>query len=180
MNALTIRSAREADLDDIEDMVNDFVKGHPAEHHSRSRSKLRETYFGAAPIARLVVATDGDRVIGMVQWTLVYDVFWSMYGGNAEWLYVRPEYRGRGIAAAIVAEMCARVRDAGGEFLHGGGAKEVERLYERVAMGWPAHECYVSAEAFQSFADLAGLPPRDIVRQLPDPGLNTVAARVRG
>ena len=42
---LAIRSAREADLDDIEQMLNDFVKGHPAETHSGSRSKLREAYL---------------------------------------------------------------------------------------------------------------------------------------
>jgi hypothetical protein len=46
-------------------------------------------------------------------------------------------------------------------------------------MGWKAHECYVSAEAFQALADLAGLAPRDIIRRLPDPGLNKVAARAR-
>jgi hypothetical protein len=44
-------------------------------------------------------------------------------------------------------------------------------------MGWRAHECYVSAEAFRALADLAGLLPRDIVRRLPDPGLKKVAAR---
>jgi hypothetical protein len=27
---LTVRLARETDLDDVEEMVNDFVKGHPA------------------------------------------------------------------------------------------------------------------------------------------------------
>ena len=43
-------------------------------------------------------------------------------------------------------------------------------------MDWRAHECYVSAEAFQALADLAGLAPRDIIRRLPDPGLNKVAA----
>ena len=75
--ALAVISAREADLDDIEEMVNDFVKGHPAEAHSRSRSKLREAYFGAAPVGRLLVATRGERVIGMGQWTLIYDMFWS-------------------------------------------------------------------------------------------------------
>jgi len=176
---LTIRSARGADLDDIDEMIADFVKGHPAQDHRRSRSKLHQAYFGAAPVARLVVATHRERVIGMCQWALIYDMFWSMYGGNVEWLYVRPEHRGRGVAPAIVAEICAQVRNAGGEFLHGGGNKEVERLYERVAMGWQAHECYVSAEAFQSVADLAGLAPRDIVRRLPDPGLNKVAARIR-
>lgn len=65
---LIIRSAREADLDDIEEMINGFVKGHPAESHTRSRSKLREAYFGAAPVANLLVATRGERVIGMAQW----------------------------------------------------------------------------------------------------------------
>ena len=178
--SLAVRSARETDLDDIEHMLSDFVKGHPAETHSRSRSKLREAYFGTAPVARLLVATRGERVIGMGQWTLIYDMFWSAYGGNVEWLYVRPEHRGSGVAAAIVAEISSQVRRAGGEFLHGGGGRQVEALYERVAMGWKAHECYVSAEAFQALADLAGLAPREIVRRLPDPGLNKVAPRARG
>jgi hypothetical protein len=178
-SGLTIRSARDADLDDIEVMVNDFVKGHPAESHQRSRSKLREAYFGTAPVAKLLVATRGEHVIGMAQWALIYDMFWSAYGGNVEWLYVRPEYRRSGAVAAIVAEISAQVRKAGGEFLHGGGARDAESLYERVAMGWKAHECYVSAEAFQAFADLAGLTPREIIRRLPDPELNRVAARAR-
>jgi hypothetical protein len=151
---LVIRSAHEADLDVVEQMVSDFVKGHPAEAHSRSRSKLRQAYFGAAPVARLLVAARGERVIGMGQWTLIYDMFWSVFGGNVEWLYVRPEHRGSGVVAAIIAGISAQVRDAGGEFLHGGGNRDVESLYERVAMGWRAHECYVSAEAFQALADL--------------------------
>jgi len=176
---LRIRSAREADLDDIEEMIDDFVKGHPAENHSRSRTKLREAYFGAAPLARLLVATRGERVIGMGQWALIYDVFWGMYGANVEWLYVRPQHRRTGVVAAIVAEIGTQVRDAGGEFLHGGGNRDAESLYERVAMGWKAHECYVSAEAFHALADLAGLTPREIVRRLPDPALNKVPARVR-
>ena len=177
--ALAIRAAREADLDDIEQMIEHFVQGHPAAAHPRSRSKLRDAYFGAAPVARLLVVTRGERVLGMGQWTLIYDMFWSAYGGNVEWLYVRPEHRKTGVVAAIVAEIAAQVRNAGGEFLHGGGNREAESLYERVAMGWKAHECYVSAEAFQSLADLAGRAPRDVVRGLPDPGLNKVAARAR-
>jgi len=174
-----VRRAREADLDDLEDMVNDFVKGHPAERHSRSRSSLRNAYFGAAPVANLVVAARAERVIGMGQWTLIYDMFWGMYGANVEWLYVKPEYRGRGVVVAVVAEICAQVRSAGGEFLHGGGGDKVERLYERVAIGGPSNECHVSAEAFQVFADLAGLPAREIVRRLPGVELNCVAARAR-
>lgn len=174
---LTVRPAREADLDEVEDMVNDFVKGHPAEKHTRSRSALREAYFGEAPVANLVVAVHDGRVVGMGQWTRIYDMFWSMYGANAEWLYVRPEYRGRGVVVAIVAEVCAQVRRAGGAFLYGGGGEDVERLYERVAIGGPTNACHLSAEAFQVFADLAGLTPREIVRRLPSQELNRVRAR---
>jgi hypothetical protein len=115
----------------------------------------------------------------MGQWTRIYDMFWSMYGGIVEWLYVRPEHRGSGVVVAIVAEICAEVRKAGGEFLHGGGDDAVERLYERAAIGRPTHECHLSAEAFQVFADFAGSSPREIVRGLPSSELNRVPARSR-
>ena len=92
---LTVRPACEADLDDIENMINDFVRGHPAEKQTRSRSALREAYFADVPVANLVVAVHHGAVVGMGQWTRIYDMFWSMYGGNVEWLYVRPDERGR-------------------------------------------------------------------------------------
>jgi hypothetical protein len=174
-----IRSAHEADLDDIEKMINDFVRGHPAERHARSHSALREAYFGAVPVANLVVAVNRGAVVGMAQWTRTYDMFWSMYGGNVDWLYVCAEERGRGVVVAIVAEICAQVRRADGEFLHGGGDDQVKRLYERAAIGRPTNECHLSAEAFQVFADLAGLAPREIIRRLPHAQLNRVPPRQR-
>lgn len=108
-----------------------------------------------------------------------YDMFWSMYGGNVAWLYVRPEHRGSGVVVSIVAQICAEVRKAGGEFLHGGRDDDIERLYERTAVRRPTHECHVSEEAFQVFADLAGLSPREIVRRLPSSELNLVPARLQ-
>jgi hypothetical protein len=106
-------------------------------------------------------------------------MFWGMYGANAEWLYMRPEHRGTGVAAAIVAEICSQVRQAGGEFLHGGGDDKAERLDERVAIAGPTHECHLSAEAFQLLAESAGLAPRQIVRRLPSVELNRVPARAQ-
>jgi len=174
---VAVRPACEPDLNDIATMIDDFVRGHPAEHHPRSLSALRAAYFGEAPVAHLLIAYKGERIVGMGQWTLIYDMFWAMYGGSAEWLYVRPEARGRGIAAAIVAEICAQIRNAGGEFLRGGGGDKVSQLYERVAIGSPTRECHVSAEAFQALADLAGASPRELVRCLPSRELNKVPAR---
>jgi len=177
---LIVRRAVDADIEAIEDMVDDFVKGHPAEKVVRSREGLRKAYFGASQVASLVVAVDQDRVVGMGQWTLIYEMFWGKFGATVEWFYVRPGSRGKGVSAAIVAEICSQVRRAGGEFLYGGGGDEVEALYERVAIGWPTNTCHVSAEAFQALADLAGKPPRDIVRGLPTPEMNRTPARARG
>jgi hypothetical protein len=80
---------------------------------------------------------------------------------------------------AIVAEICSQVRVAGGEFLYGGGGDDVERLYERVAIGGPTNQCHLSAQAFQTFADLAGLPPRTIIRRIPSVELNRVKSAAR-
>ena len=177
---IIVRSATEADLDAVADMVQNFVAGHPAESHPRPLARLREAYFGLNPVAHLLVASKAGRMVGMGQWTRMYDMFWSTFGGNVEWLYVRPEARGPGIPAAIIAEICRQVRVAGGELLRGGAdGEEIATLYERVAIGWPSRTCYLSAEAFQAFADLAGLSPRDIVRRLPPPELNRTSARPR-
>lgn len=173
---IAIRLARETDLGDVANMVQGFVAGHPAESHPRPLSRLQEAYFGASPVAHLLVATKAGRIVGMGQWTRIYDMFWGTFGGEVGWLYVRPEARGLGISAAMVAEICREVRLAGGEFLHGGADGEKNAaFYERVAMGWAARTTYLSAEAFQAFADLAGLRPRDIVRRLPKPELNRSA-----
>jgi GNAT superfamily N-acetyltransferase len=180
-STLVVRSAIEADLNQVAAMVDDFVKDHPAANHPRPPARLRDAYFGAQPVAHLLVAEKRGRIVGMGQWTRIYDMFWGMYGARVEWLYVRPESRGQAIAAAIVAEICRQVREEGGEFLQGGAdAEHVGNLYERVAAGMPGgRTVFLSAEAFQVFADLGGAPPRDIVRALPDPALNHVPKRPR-
>ena len=161
-------------------MVEGFVASHPAQSHPRPLERLREAYFGVAPVAHLLVASKGARIVGMGQWTRMYDMFWAMFGGNIEWLYVRPEARGLGIPAAIVAEICRQVRLEGGEMLRGGAdAEAIAALYERVAIGWRVSTCVVSGEAFQICADLAGRSPREIVSRLPAPELNRAPARPR-
>jgi GNAT superfamily N-acetyltransferase len=161
-------------------MVNDFVRGHPAESHPRSLDALRAAYFGPERTGELVVAERHGKVVAMAEWARFYDMFWSHYGGRVEWLYVRPEWRGLGIPLALMALICDRVRRAGGERLDGAGNDKTTPMYERVARATdPTTVVHLGGEAFQRVADLAGLAPREIVRRLPSPDLNNVPAAPR-
>jgi len=170
---MIVRRATEDDLDAVAAMVDDMVKGHPAEQEQRPRADLLSAYFSDRPLAHLLVASRDSEVIGMGQWTLIYDMFWSKLGGHGEWLYVRPEHRGHGVAAAIVAEICKEIHTAGGEFLRGGGDEpHITQLYNRATKGALASVHYVGGKAFVELADLAGKSLRDIVRGLPAPEIN--------
>ena len=166
-HALLIRNANENDIHALETLVADFVKGHPAENHPRSSQTLSAAYFSERPVGHLLLAERNGQIVGMAQWTLIHDMFWGMFGAEAAWLYVRPDCRGSGIVAALAARLCAQAAAAGAQFLHGGGGEGPSSLYERVAIGQVSRDCHLSGKAFQLFARLDGLPPREIVRRLP-------------
>lgn len=123
------------------------------------------------------MAERGGEIVGMAQWSRIYDMFWGMFGAEAGWLYVKPRFRGSGIVAALVARLCSEAAAAGAEFLHGGGADGPSKLYERVAIGTSDRACHLSGRAFQVFAGLDGLPVREIVRRLPPKELGRQPAK---
>lgn len=177
---LIVRKAVESDLEAVAALVEEYVQNHPAKTHPRPLETLRRAYFGALPVGRLFVAERDGRLVGMAQWRPVFDMFWSMLGAEAEWLYVQPSSRGLGAPAALLAALCSDARRAGAEFLKGSGGGDNGKLYARVAATvGQTLDCNVSGEAFQVFADLAGAPPREIVRRLPDPALSLEPARPR-
>ena len=175
------RPATEADLDEVMSMVDDFVRDHPARDHPRDRAAFGAALFGARAVGELVVAERDRAVVGMLHWAPLFDLFWGLRGGIADWLYVRPASRGLGVPALLVAKVCARIREEGGEFLSGTASTETKPVYARAAIPvdeatWSVH---LSAEAFQVVADLDGRPARQIVRGLPDPALNRTPRRPR-
>jgi GNAT superfamily N-acetyltransferase len=173
----TVRRAIPADLDALAALIDEFARGHPAEHYPRSMAVMEEAYFGPHPISHMLVAERRGEPVGFGGWHEVFDRFWAMYGSELNGLYVKPCYRGREVAPAIIAAICADIRREGGCFLRGTYADKVGRLYERVAVGSAQHEGHVSASAFHIVADLAGHPPRRLLRGLPDKRLNSAAPR---
>jgi GNAT superfamily N-acetyltransferase len=172
---LTVRRATLTDLEALVALIEAFARGHPAEHYPRSMVVIQEAYFGPRAIARVFLAERRGEPVGFGGWHKVFDPFWALYGGEADGLYVKPRQRGLGIAPAIIAAVCADIRSEGGRFLRGTYTDTVGRLYGRVAVGSVQRECHLSAMAFHVMADLAGSPPRRLLRGLPEKGLNAVA-----
>lgn len=102
-------------------------------------------------------------------------MYWSMFGGEGIGLYVEPAHRGFGVAACILAAMCADIREQGGEYLTASYGSEWASFYERVAIGGGDRTCHLSALAFDAVADVAGRSAKEIVRALPVKDLNFVA-----
>lgn len=164
---MEIRPAEIGDIPALARMIDQFAVGHPAEHHPRSHASIEGAYFGPDRVARLVVALRDDEPIGFAGWSRVYDMFWCCHGGAAVGLFVRRGWRGRGIAACLIASICAEIREGGGEFLRSTYEGRVASFYERIATGRLVREGHLSAEAFTLIADLEGESPRQILRSLP-------------
>jgi GNAT superfamily N-acetyltransferase len=173
MTNLVVRRATDDDMSAVVALLDGFAVGHPAQGLARSPDRLRQAFFDSGAIGYVLIAEQKGAPIGLGIWRKTYDVFWSMFGGEGIALYVRPEKRGFGVAASIVAAMCADIRREGGEYLLAYYAAERAAFYERVGLGGPERSCHVSATAFRTLADLAGKSPREIVRGLPDKSFNS-------
>ncbi len=69
-----------------------------------------DTPNGAPALFGLVIDVDGE-VVGMALWFLNYSTWRGTHGIYLEDLYVSPDYRGRGLGKALLAELadiCAR------------------------------------------------------------------------
>lgn len=82
-----------------------------------SEESLRASLFGPQPAAHAVIAYAGDEAVGFAVWFHNYSTFLSRRGLYLEDLFVRPEWRGRGIGRALlrylagvaVARQCGRM-----------------------------------------------------------------------
>ncbi|HEV3196453.1 MAG TPA: GNAT family N-acetyltransferase [Bryobacteraceae bacterium] len=174
MSDLIVRRAEVDDVPVLAVLIDAFAKGHPAERHVRSTERLRDVFFGNQAMAHGLLAEKNGTAVGFGAWRKAYDFFWSMYGGEALGLYVAPSHRGLGVAACIVAAMCAEIRRDGGHFLQTSYDADLAHLYERVGVGRSERACHVSALAFERLAAAAGRSAREVARALPDKSLNYV------
>lgn len=99
----TIRPARAGDVAEILRLIRAL-----AEYEKLSgevvatEEALRQTLFGAAPAAEVLLAEAGGRPVGLALFFQNYSTFLARPGIYLEDLFVEPAQRGRGIGKALL------------------------------------------------------------------------------
>ena len=175
MRAPEIRPAGPGDAETLAALVAGYMADRFPEHPGTPADILRRDVLSGAAGHRVLLAEKEGGAIGFVAWDRVYDLHWAKGGAQVADLYVAPPHRGRGVALALIAALCAEARREGATFLRGAAYDRTSptgRLYERIAVGWDSAECTCAGKAFRALAGLAGSPPRALARGLPPKAWN--------
>ena len=113
----TLRSATAADVP----LVLDFIRGLAAyekllDDCTATEERLRQTLFpadGSAPAAHVVIAEADGQPAGFALYFFNYSTFLARPGLYLEDLFVRPEFRGRGLGKALLLHL-AKIANARG------------------------------------------------------------------
>jgi GNAT superfamily N-acetyltransferase len=91
-------------LADYERMTADVVADEAA---------VRESLFGSSPAADVVIARIGAEAVGFAVWFFTYSTFLGRRGLYLEDLFVKPEWRGRGIGRALLLHLADIANERG-------------------------------------------------------------------
>ena len=113
-----IRPARPDDVPAILQLIQDLAEYEGARHEARATpEQLEHALFGDAPSVFAHLAEHsgpaGPEVAGFALWFLNFSTWTGRHGIYLEDLYVRPELRGRGYGAALLAELARICVDRG-------------------------------------------------------------------
>jgi ribosomal protein S18 acetylase RimI-like enzyme len=170
---LRVRAATTADVDAIASMLREYMKETFGTPWYGSPEALVRDGLGSA--LRFVIAeAAGEEVVAFVAWQSTYDLHHCVSGAEVMDLYVAPRLRGRAVALLLLVEVAAQAEQLGGKFIKGQAITKpgVRELYDRVAMSFPGADCIVGGRAFRALAELAGRPPRFVVKNMPDRAWN--------
>jgi GNAT superfamily N-acetyltransferase len=111
---LLIRPARPDDSELLVDLVRELAVYEKLEQHAvATPAAFRRHLFGPDRAAEAVVADVAGNPAGFALWFATFSTFRGQPGLYLEDIFVRPNYRGRGIGKALLAAVARRAVDGG-------------------------------------------------------------------
>jgi GNAT superfamily N-acetyltransferase len=102
--SFTIRPARPDDAETLVNLVRELAIYEKLEQHAKAApDDFRRHLFGPRPAAEAALAEVDGEPVGFALWFSNFSTFRGQPGLYLEDLFVRPEFRGRGIGKALLA-----------------------------------------------------------------------------
>lgn len=110
----TIRRAIPADTADITDMIHALAEfEHAADQCTVTEKQIRTALFGSTPTAHAHVAEVDGAIAAMALWFVNFSTWDGVGGIYLEDLFVRNEFRRRGLARRLLATLAGECVDSG-------------------------------------------------------------------
>jgi GNAT superfamily N-acetyltransferase len=100
----TVRPACREDAEVLVNLVRELAVYEKREHRARATADdFRRHLFGPRPVAEAALAEVPGQAVGFALWFPTFSTFMGRPGLYLEDLFVRPEFRGRGIGKGLLA-----------------------------------------------------------------------------
>jgi GNAT superfamily N-acetyltransferase len=111
---IRVEPATEADVPLILGMIRALAEYEKLAHQVvATETGLREALFGTRPVAEVIIASVGDEPAGFALFFHTFSTFLGRRGLYLEDLFVKPEWRGRGVGKRLLAELAGIALDRG-------------------------------------------------------------------
>lgn len=109
----TFRRAVAADFAAVLELARQLASHIEASPPALTQAQYERFYLAADAPMRLLLAVDGDRVTGMIAWTLTHELYSADTRVYISDLAIDRSARGRGLGAALMGEVIAWARAHG-------------------------------------------------------------------
>jgi GNAT superfamily N-acetyltransferase len=114
MGEVSVRAASDEDLPLILSFIKELAEYEHLSHEVvATEETLRHWLFGGSPVAEVLIGEDREGPAGFALFFHSFSTFLGRPGIYLEDLYVRPEFRGRGIGRALLVDLAKLAKERG-------------------------------------------------------------------